>query len=100
MADQDFGQLFELLERIERLAQDPDKADEAAALAAALLAVLGSGPSIARIEEYIAAHQPEGPHGPGYEQQQIDEIIGMITTMRIVAEMLGYPFQGKLPPPA
>lgn len=98
MANRDFGQLAALLQRIEQRAREPGGAAEAAAQAVAVLTVLGSPDSIERIEDYILAHQ-ENPAGPGFDEQQIEQLIGMITTMRIIAEILGFPFLDGLHPP-
>ena len=89
MHDYDFGGLTDLLNRIETLAYDPATAGAATELTAAMLTVLGSGPSIAAIDEIIATNDANGIiYANAQHQQQMTNIIGMVAMAKCVQVML------------
>ena len=86
----DFGGLTDLLTKIEQLAFNPETANQAAELSAAMLMVLGSGPSIAAIESQLSANQANGILYYNAERnQQMGNIVGMVATMNCVQQLLG-----------
>jgi hypothetical protein len=92
MSATDFGGLTDLINKVQQLALNPETANQAAELAAAMLSVLGSGPSIAAIDSTLAANQANGIlYYNAQENQQIANIIGMVTTMNCVQQLLNGP---------
>ncbi len=92
MSATDFGGLTDLINKVQQLALNPETANQAAELSAAMLSVLGSGPSIAAIDSTLAANQANGIlYYNAQENQQIANIIGMVTTMNCVQQLLNGP---------
>ncbi|MCW3847669.1 hypothetical protein OF829_10480 [Sphingomonas sp. LB-2] len=92
MSDQDLGGLDELLARIEELERDPATAPEAGQLVKAMLAVLGSGPSIAKIQSILASDGEPGPlEQHAITEQQRENIRNMVATIKIAMDMIDHP---------
>ena len=92
MSATDFGGLTDLINKVQQLALNPETANQAAELSAAMLSVLGSGPSSAALDSTLAANQANGSlYYNAQENQQIANIIGMVTTMNCVQQLLNGP---------
>jgi hypothetical protein len=84
-----FSSLQELLDEIQTLAFDPATADRALALGEAIVMVLGMGPALAQVETQAAASQANGlVYDDVVANQQMANIIGMVTTMNCVQTLL------------
>lgn len=84
-----YSSLEQLLTEIQTLAFDPATADRAMALGEAIVQVLGTGPSLAAIESTAAANQANSlMYYNAVANQQMGNIIGMVTTMNCVQTLL------------
>lgn len=79
----------DVLKLTRELCRDGDSGPVVDAVSAALLAVLGSGPSVATLQSLIAANQASGVmYQNAVANQQMGNILGMVATMNCVQVLL------------